>query len=291
MAVEGYHLGCPSWGMKEWVGHLYRRHTKAQDYLAQYASVFNTVEGNTTFYSLPPETLVTRWRQSTPDTFRFSFKFPRTITHEKRLEDAARESDEFLERMEPLGERLGPFMIQLPPSFGPDEIEVLDFFLRSLPGDFDYAVELRHRGFYDSEDTANKVNDLLALHGAERIIMDTRAMRSGDQDHPDVIAARRRKPALPVEPIALGKRPILRFVGHPDDEVNVPWMEAWRDILLRWMEHDRHPFVFVHCPNDFHSPRLARALHAMLSDALDVGTIPAWPGEEEGAAPGQLKLW
>lgn len=291
MAIDGYYLGCPMWGMKDWTGSLYTRSARSQDYLAQYARVFNAVEGNTTFYSPPPAESVLRWRDATPADFRFSFKFPRAVTHDLGLEGAAAETSEFLRRMAPLGERLGPYMIQLAPSFGPDKMDVLDRYLRSLPADFHYAVELRHRGFYESEDAARRVNDLLALHGAERIVMDTRAMRSGDPSHPDLQAARRKKPNLPVDPVALGRRPMVRLVCHPDDEVNVPWLEKWSALLVRWIRHGRRPVVFVHCPNDVHSPRFARQLHGLLSAAAEVGAMPAWPGEEETEDEQQLSLW
>lgn len=291
MAIDGYYLGCPMWGMKDWAGSLYTRTARSQDFLAQYARVMNAVEGNTTFYSPPPEESVLRWRDSTPRSFRFSFKFPRAVTHDQELDGAAAETAEFLRRMAPLGERLGPYMIQLPPSFGPDKIGVLDLFLRSLPADFHYAVELRHRGFYESEDAARRVNDLLALHGAERIVMDTRALRAGDPSHPDVRAARRKKPNLPVDPVALGPHPLVRLVCHPDDEVNVPWLERWSALLARWIGHGRRPVVFVHCPNDAHSPRFARRLHELLSASAEVGAMPPWPGEEEKADDQQLSLW
>lgn len=290
--IDGYYLGCPIWGLKDWVGNLYTKKARSQDYLPQYARVFNAVEGNTTFYGLPTAESVMRWRDATPLHFRFSFKFPRTITHELALESAEFETAEFLERMEPLGERLGPFMIQMPPSFGPDRIEVLDYFLRSLPADFHYAVELRHRDFYKYKDTSQRVNDLLGLRGAERIMMDTRPMRRGDPSDPDVQRALHKKPDLPVEAVALGPHPILRFVCHPNDEVNVPWMEKWHPILVRWLKQGRRPYVFVHCPNDFHSPRFACQMHGLLNSSMPLGTLPAWPGaDEEDHEEMQLRLF
>ena len=294
MAIDGYYLGCPMWGMKDWVGTLYTRKARSQDYLAQYARVFNAVEGNTTFYSTPPEASVAKWREAVPESFRFAFKIPREVTHELGLEGAVGETLDFLERMEPLGPRLGPFMIQLPPSFGPDRIEVLDRYLRSLPAEYHYAVELRHRGFYENDKVSRQLNDLLALHGAERIVMDTRAMRSGDPSHPDVQAARRKKPSLPVDPVALGPYPMVRLICHPDDEVNEPWFEKWSALLARWMAQGRRPMVFMHCPNDVHSPRFARRLHTLLSESAEVGAMPAWPGEEDVARDDrqqQLSLW
>ena len=122
MALTSLHLGCPSWGFKPWRGNLYRRNAQPAEYLEQYASVFNAVEGNTTFYSLPPADAVERWGESVPSSFRFCFKLPREITHDRGLRDAGGEAILFLRRMEPLGERLGPFMIQLPASLGPRRI-------------------------------------------------------------------------------------------------------------------------------------------------------------------------
>ncbi len=289
MAIQGYYLGCPMWGFKGWAGNLYRRGARPRDFLAQYASVFNTVEGNSTFYSLPPPATVERWRDAVPATFRFCFKLPRTITHERGLAGAGAETAELFRRMAPLGQRLGPFMIQLPPSFGPDRMAVLEAFLRALPRDFHYAVELRHRGFYASDASERRLDEILVEHRCERIVLDTRSLRSGDPRHPDLLAARHGKPNLPATPVALGRRPLLRFISHPDAAVNLPWLERWCRHLGRWIRQGRRPYVMVHCPNDLHSPPLARRLHALLAPHLEVGEMPPWPGEEE-PEKGQLSL-
>ncbi|MBL9015869.1 MAG: DUF72 domain-containing protein, partial [Myxococcales bacterium] len=70
MALAGYYLGCPGWGIKTWIGRLFAPGTKDKDFLARYAEVFNSVEGNTTFYALPTADTVARWRASVPDRFR-----------------------------------------------------------------------------------------------------------------------------------------------------------------------------------------------------------------------------
>lgn len=285
MAIAGYYLGCPAWGFKEWVGNLYPRGSRAGEYLKHYAEVFNTVEGNTTFYSLPSPETVARWREATPQSFRFCFKFPRTITHLKGLRGAAEETEEFLARMHPLGERLGPFMLQLPPAFGPNQLSRLDRFLAGLPATFDYGVELRHPAFYDDAGAGEQANAVLAARGAERVIMDTRALRSGDDQHPGVLAARHRKPDLPVEERALGKTPMVRFIGHPEETVNRPWIESWCRVLARWMPAGHTPYLFVHCPDNAIAPPFARQFHLELRKLADAGEMPAWPGEK-----GQLSL-
>jgi uncharacterized protein YecE (DUF72 family) len=288
--IQSYHLGCPSWGFKAWVGHLYRLGTRAGDFLGEYAKVFNAVEGNTTFYSVPTAEVVERWREATPEGFRFCFKLPRVVTHERRLESAAAETAEFLDRMAPLDERLGPFMIQLPPSFGPGRLGILDQYLKSLPPEYDYVVELRHRHFYTDETLAT-VDDLFRERGCGRILLDTRALRGGDPEHPD--AGGCNKPDLPVRPPTdPGRYPIVRFISHPDDATNEPWFERWSVILGGWIREGRRPFFFVHCPNDFHAPRLARRFHAALGALADIGEMPPWPGEVmEAAESAQLRLW
>ncbi|MEM9594586.1 MAG: DUF72 domain-containing protein [Acidobacteriota bacterium] len=290
MAEARYHLGCPFWGFKDWVGNFYTDDARPQDYLPQYSSVFGTVEGNTTFYSLPAPETVERWREATPPTFRFSFKFPQTITHRAGLEGAGDATAEFLHRMEPLGERLGPFLLQLPPFFGPDRLGVLDRYLRSLPGDLELAVELRHRGFF-AAGAMGPVDALLTARGAERAIMDTRALRSGDPNHPDVEAALHKKPDLPVVPAALGRHPYVRFVGHPDPEVNEPYVLELATAAASWIARGQVPYVMIHCPNNVHAPPLARRFHDLLSQQLDAGTLPVYPAHRGERRDGQLSMF
>src|ERR1043165_3507666 len=119
MAIRGYYLGCPGWGVKTWVGRLFPSSTRPTEFLERYARVFNTVEGNTTFYALPERDVVERWRDQVPDDFRFCFKFPREISHDRLLIAAAGGVAPSLDRVPPLGPRLGPLMPQRPPRLEP----------------------------------------------------------------------------------------------------------------------------------------------------------------------------
>lgn len=291
MAITGYYLGCPFWGLKDWVGNLYRKGSKSRDFLAQYASVFNTVEGNTSFYGVPSAESVKRWAEATPPSFRFCFKMPQEVTHRKKLLKADRDVNLFLKRMEPLEDRLGPIMVQLPPTFGPDRMENLRRFLASLPSAYRFAVEVRHLLFYTDRQLSNRLDDMLSHFACERVLMDTKALRSGDPNHPEVKGALQKKPNLPITPIAIGRHPMIRFVSHPVAEVNNHDLERWRQVLLTWLREGREPYFFAHCPNDFHSPPLARRLHNDLRDDVDVGDMPEWPGEVIEEERGQLSLF
>lgn len=289
MAIEALHLGLPLWGLKEWKGSLYSADARASDFLRQYARCFNAVEGSTTFYSVPKPEIVARWREETPPGFRFCFKFPRLITHELRLRGARGETSGFLARMAPLGERLGPFMIQFSSALGPDELDLLERYLGVLPEDFDYTVEVRHPAFFRAKGSA-ALDRLLRRHGVGRVIMDTRALRAGDPDHPDVLAARHAKPDLPVVAEVLDRRPLLRWVGHPEISVSEPSLAAWSRAVAAWLRGGLDPFVMIHTPNNRLAPHFARRFFRLLSRQVEVGSLEPWPGETAESADGQLSL-
>ncbi|HEX8684145.1 MAG TPA: DUF72 domain-containing protein [Ardenticatenaceae bacterium] len=291
MTIRNYYLGCPIWGQKNWVGELFTREARPGDFLQQYASVFNTVEGNTTFYGMPTETTVARWREETPPSFRFCFKFPRVVSHNKRLVRAEAETEQFLEIMAPLGERLGPFFLQLPPSFGVEELPTLERFLARLPIEFQYAVEVRHASFFNEGPTEAALDGLLADLGVDRVCFDVRGLRAAPPDDPMTREAQEKKPDVPARFVATASRPFVRFVAHSEVEANLPLLEEWAEVVAGWIGEGRTPFVFMHAPDDFYAPRLARHFHRLLSEQVEVGTLPRWPAEEEPPPTEQLALF
>ena len=104
------------WAYKAWQGLHFPDGVARRDQLPVYASWCNAVEGNTTFYGLPAPRTVASWAAEAPEGFRFLFKLPRAITHEHRLEDAGEELQPFLAEAGSLGTKLGPLLVQLPPS-------------------------------------------------------------------------------------------------------------------------------------------------------------------------------
>jgi uncharacterized protein YecE (DUF72 family) len=291
MTIHNYYLGCPIWGQKNWVGELFTRDAKPADFLHQYASVFNTVEGNTTFYGMPTESTVARWCDETPPTFRFCFKFPREISHNRKLRRAEAETEHFLTLMAPLGERLGSYFLQLPPSFGASELSTLERFLAALPPDFQYAVEVRHPDFFDDGPTEAALNTLLTDLHVDRVDFDVRGLRSATTTDEFTREAQQKKPDVPVRFVATAQRPFVRYVAHPDVEANLPLLTEWAGVVAGWIEEGRTPFVFMHSPDDFYAPRLARHFHRLLSEHFHVGTLPRWPAEEEAPPTEQLPLF
>lgn len=284
MAIRGYYLGCPGWGTKTWVGRLFPPGTKNTDFLARYAEVFNTVEGNTTFYALPSPETVARWREQVPATFRFCFKFPRPITHDRLLVDCAAEVTEFLERIAPLGETLGTLFLQLPPRFGAALVPRLAEILDSLSRDFHYAVEVRDEVFFQPGPAATALVDVLAARGVDLVLMDTRGVHASKSLQ--FAEVRGKKPALPVVVRATAAQPLVRFVPHEVFAESLRLAEPWTRQLAAWIGEGKRPYFFMHAPDDTFAPENAYAFHAMLRARADVGELPTWPG-----APRQLGLF
>jgi uncharacterized protein YecE (DUF72 family) len=140
-------LGTQGWAYKDWVGVFYPPGTHPAEYLRFYSRVFDTVEIDTTFYGPPRPETARSWFDVTPDNFVFTAKMPQSITHDRRLQGAEAELVEFLTAMSLLGPKLGPILVQLPPSFTVEERPALTRFFEILPDEFEYAVEFRHKSW------------------------------------------------------------------------------------------------------------------------------------------------
>lgn len=150
------HLGTQGWSYADWVGVFYPPGAKQEHYLPFYAEVFDTVELDTTFYHPPKPSIVRSWARHTPAGFRFAAKFPQAITHEAGLFGVEESTAAFVRALEPLGEKLGPLLAQLPAEFERDERNAwaLDRFLEVAPAGVRIAVEFRHPSWHGPETEA-----------------------------------------------------------------------------------------------------------------------------------------
>jgi uncharacterized protein YecE (DUF72 family) len=141
-------IGTQGWNYEAWVGPFYPPRTRVDDFLALYARLFDTVEVDATFYAPPTDAATRSWCERTPERFSFAIKLVRSITHERRLRDAAPDLALFCERARALGPRLAAVLVQLPPDFTIREFGALETFLAELPSDIRFAVEFRDRSWF-----------------------------------------------------------------------------------------------------------------------------------------------
>ncbi len=147
----GLYLGTSGWSYSDWEGTVYPERLPAGARLSEYVKRYATVEIDSTFYGTPRRSTVERWREIAPEGFLFAAKFPREVTHERTLAGCVGLARSFAETMNLLGDKLGPLLVQLPPSFDVGGMGVLEDFLKDLPEGFRYAVEVRHWSWIRSD--------------------------------------------------------------------------------------------------------------------------------------------
>jgi uncharacterized protein YecE (DUF72 family) len=283
----GYHLGCPVWACAVWVGGLFSRSAKRRDWLREYSTVFNTVEGNSTFYATPTLDTVRRWANDATPGFRFALKFPKSISHERQLLNADAETAAFLELLNILAQadRLGPSFLQLGPTFSYQQFDSLAAYLRKLPTEFPYAVEVRHWSFFDEGPNERSLDSLLTELGVDKVLFDSRPLHSAPPSDADEADAQRKKPKTPIRHTVIGTRPMVRIIGRNQPDLVQPWLDEWAPIVGNWISRGLTPYVFVHAPADVHTAELARRFHATLRKHLpSVAPLPPFHGEAQAAA-------
>ncbi|HIF9348949.1 TPA: DUF72 domain-containing protein [Photobacterium damselae] len=257
-------LGLAMWSHNQWQQSIYGKGCKTGDRLARYAETFNTVEGNTTFYAVPNLTTTQKWHSATPENFRFTFKLPKTITHQQKLRHSQQSLSDFFSVMSPLEHKIGLWKIQLPASFGPESLPLLKQFLDMFPSHYPVGVEVRHAAFFAKGEDERRFNHLLFEKKANRIIMDSRPVFAAPPTTAAVIDAHQKKPHVPVHAIATADNPMIRFIGHPDDLSNDPFFANWLTRLPIWLNEGKQPYLFIHTPDNNHAPELATRLYALL---------------------------
>jgi uncharacterized protein YecE (DUF72 family) len=159
-------VGTSGWSYKEWKGSFYPPKMPAEEMLRFYAGHFPTVEVNNSFYRIPSESVLAGWAEQVPESFRFVMKASRRVTHNNRLRDEDGSLGYFLRAINPLGDRRGPTLFQLPPNFKKD-MDRLQGFLAALPRQWPAAMEFRHPTWFDGE-----VYDTLKARGVALVAVD-----------------------------------------------------------------------------------------------------------------------
>jgi len=151
--MASIYIGTSAFTAAGWEGTFYPLGTKPADFLNYYATKFNSVEVDSTFYRAPSKSTVQGWEKKTPKGFVFAAKVPQSVTHEKVLVDCDAEFKQFVETMELLGVKLGPFLLQFGYFNKKAFLGVNDFlarlrpFLKKLPKGHKFAVEIRNKNW------------------------------------------------------------------------------------------------------------------------------------------------
>lgn len=160
-------IGTSGWQYRDWRGTFYPADLPQAKWLEYYAERFQTQEVNNAFYRLPEATTFAAWAARTPKDFVMVVKASRFLTHIKRLKDAEEPVQRFVERASRLGRKLGPVLLQLPPTMKADN-ERLDHALGLFPKSWRLTVEFRHETWHTDE-----TQDVLRRHGVAWCLADS----------------------------------------------------------------------------------------------------------------------
>lgn len=179
------HVGTMGWSYSFWKGNFYSENLSADQFLTEYSKHFDTVEVDSTFYRVPYESTVAKWKDQTPADFLFAAKFPKVITHEKMLKNCDEEAEWFIERTSRLQSKLGPLLLQFPATFKPEYTERLSDFLPNLPKGHRYVVEVRNK-----KSLTSRLYSLLRENGVALAIVDSPFVPTAEETTADFVYIR-----------------------------------------------------------------------------------------------------
>lgn len=235
---SGIHIGASGWNYDGWKGNFYPEGISGAAMLDEYVRHFGTVEVNGTFYSLPKPETVADWADRVPDDFIFSVKASRYLTHMKKLKDPEEPLANFFEILEPLGEKLGPILFQLPPSWKVD-LKRLENFLGHLPDHFHHTFEFRDPSWFCDE-----VYDLLDAHDAALCFYDYEKEQSPHRHTSDFVYLRLHGPETQA------------YKGSYPDET----LDAYAENCVSWRKKGQSVFVYFDNDEKAYAPKDAQRL-------------------------------
>jgi uncharacterized protein YecE (DUF72 family) len=227
-------IGTSGFQYSEWKGNFYPEDLAAAKMLPFYAERFSTTEINYTFHRIPSQKTIDNWKAQTPQKFRFALKAPQKITHWSKLRDCSDTLEYFCKVITGLGERLGPVLFQLPPTFKKDA-DVLSSFLREFP-DMRGAFEFRHESWFEDD-----IFELLESRNMALCIADTETIATPKKTTANYGYLRLRRP------------------DYADDDVK-RWSEFVREQNAKWSD----AFIYFKHEESGIGPKLARQMMELL---------------------------
>ena len=234
--LENISIGCAKWNKTDLKG-FYPKGTK--DELTYYATQFNSIELNATFYGMPSSEQILTWKEKTPANFKFFPKITNTVSHFRRLLNIDDVVTQFATAVLNFDEKLGMVFLQLHDNFKPKDYERLEQFVNKWPKEVPLAIELRNTEWFTDEEIFGKICELFEQHNITNIIVDTAGRR-------DMLHMRLTTPNA-----------FIRYVGA-NDESDYQRLDDWLKHLTKWKKEGlQNLYFFVHQNIEKASPLLS----------------------------------
>ena len=243
------YMGCAKWGRSEWVGSLYPLKTKEKDFLENYVQHYNSIELNATHYKIYGADMIQKWADKAGEKdFKFCPKMYKGVTHFGSLKGKEALSDEFLKGVIEFKKHLGPIFIQVSESFSPARKEELFGYLKTLPTDLQFFVEVRHPEWFYNPAVSEEFFSTLKKLKMGAVITDAAGRR--DCAHMYL--------TLP--------KTFIRYVGNSLHKTDYTRIDEWVERIKFWLDNGlKELYFFMHMHNEALSPQLT----AYLTDKLN----------------------
>lgn len=260
-------MGCAKWGRTEWVGKIYPLKTKDKDFLEHYVQHYNSIELNATHYKIYDEATIQKWdSKAAGKDFKFCPKMYKGVTHFGKLTGKEFISDEFLKSVSGFGKHLGPIFIQVSEAFSPNRKEELFDYLKTLPKDLEFFVEVRHPDWFGNKDISEEFFGTLKKMKLGAVITDAAGRRDCAHMHLTVPKA------------------FIRYVGNSLHETDYTRIDDWTKRIKLWLDNGlKELYFFMHMHNEATSPELTVYLAEKLNKACGLNLqMPTFIAKQKG---------
>ena len=239
------YVGCAKWGWVEWLGKIYPAKTKERNFLDQYVHHYNSIELNATHYKIYGPTAISKWaaKANAPlpggqgEDFLFCPKMFQGVTHRGSLKGKDFILNEYLRGIVAFEKHLGPIFVQVSDTFSPKRKDELFNFLRSLPIDLQFFLEVRHRDWFGKENIREELFSTLKEINVGAIITDTAGRRDCAHMHVTI------------------PKTFIRFVGNSLHKTDHPRIDSWADRIKYWLSSGmKEIYFFMHMHDEAKSP-------------------------------------
>lgn len=234
------YVGCAKWGRPEWVGKIYPLKTKEKDFLQHYVQHYNSIELNATHYRIWGEAGIKKWAEKAKDMdFKFCPKMYQGVTHRGSLAGKEFVTNEFFRGIVAFEEHLGPIFVQVSDSFSPKRKKELFAYLKSLPKDLQFFLEVRHRDWFLTENERESLYNFLQENNLGAVITDTAGRRDCAHMHLTIPKA------------------FVRYVGNSLHKSDYTRIDAWIQRMKYWLDNGMEElYFFMHMHDEATSPEL-----------------------------------
>lgn len=259
------YLGCAKWGREEWVGKIYPPKTKEKDFLQHYVNHYNSIELNATHYKVYGEAGIKKWAEKAGGKdFKFCPKLYQGITHRGSLKGKQFITNEFFRGITAFEQYLGPVFMQVSDTFSPKRKEELFDFLKTLPTDLQFFLEVRHPDWFKKDNIRQELFTTLTSLNMGAVITDTAGRRDCAHMHLTIPKA------------------FIRYVGNSLHASDYTRCDAWVERMKYWLDNGMEElYFFMHMHDEATSPDLTVYLVDKINEAMHLAlTKPVFVSQQ-----------